>query len=147
MLHILRFCEINTYLENFGRYRRKNLSINKIFHNYEQECTTYSKNFSNILCAHALYPHITVPTRITSTTQTLIDNIFSNVFDKIITGGSIYFDLSDHLPIFVVIKQTEFPFNIKHKDQMKMKRKENVNTIRALNYDLSQDTWEDVLDK
>ena len=108
--------------------------------------TTHSENFSNVLCAHALYPHITVPTRITSTTQTLIDNIFSNVFDKVITGGSIYFDISDHLPIFIVIKQTDFPFNVKNNNEAKMKRKENVNTIRALNNDLSQETWEDVLD-
>jgi len=38
-------------------------------------------DFYNIISSNLLVPHITIPTRITSTSKTLIDNIFSNNLD------------------------------------------------------------------
>ena len=37
-------------------------------------------DFYNIISSNFLVPHITIPTRVTSTSKTLIDNIFSNNF-------------------------------------------------------------------
>ena len=59
-------------------------------------------DFYNILCTHFLVPHITLPTRITSGSATLIDNIFSNNLD--ISGavsGNLTVSISDHLPQFL----------------------------------------------
>ena len=55
--------------------------------------------FSNFLL-----PQIMKPTRITLTTTTVIDNIYSN---GILGGhsqlyGILYSDISDHLPIFIL---------------------------------------------
>lgn len=41
------------------------------------------------------------PSRITSTSATLIDNIFLNVIDKNINTGLAITDITDHLPVFV----------------------------------------------
>ena len=46
-----------------------------------------------------LYPLISIPTRITKTSKSLIDNIFVNSL-HFCQSGCVYSDLSDHLPIF-----------------------------------------------
>ena len=52
------------------------------------------------LTTYSFHPHINKPTRISDTSKTLIDNIFSNVCNKNANNGIIYYDISDHLPIF-----------------------------------------------
>ena len=47
-----------------------------------------------------LFPLITLPTRITSYTATIIDNIFTNDLENYSFSGLILSDISDHLPIF-----------------------------------------------
>ena len=60
--------------------------------------------FINSMYSMSLYPTITRPTRITTHSTTLIDNIFINIIDKKIVSGIIMNDATDHLPVFVVIK-------------------------------------------
>ena len=48
-------------------------------------------------------PLILQPTRITSHSSTLIDNIFSNVIDPDTIFGSLTVTISDHLPQFAII--------------------------------------------
>ena len=43
------------------------------------------------------------PTRITSHSNTLIDNVFSNVIDPDIISGHLTATISDHLPQFAII--------------------------------------------
>ena len=43
------------------------------------------------------------PTRITSYSNTLIDNIFSSVIDPSIISGNVTATISDHLPLFSII--------------------------------------------
>ena len=61
-------------------------------------------NFYNILNSHLFIPHITKPTRITSHSKTLIDNIFSNN-PQFTCGvsGNFTFSISDHLPQFLIM--------------------------------------------
>ena len=55
--------------------------------------------FMDILYGFYLEPLISSPTRITATSATLLDNIFTNV--NICThSGILISDVSDHLPIF-----------------------------------------------
>ena len=49
--------------------------------------------------SNLLLPHITSPTRITTKSSTLIDNIFSDLFDS----GNIVTALSEHHAQFLVI--------------------------------------------
>ncbi len=61
-------------------------------------------NYYDILTSHLFVPHITLPTRITSTSKTLIDNIFSNDPDFANgVSGNFTFSISDHLPQFLLM--------------------------------------------
>ena len=46
---------------------------------------------------------ITRPTRITSNTATLTDNIFTNNLNKFSVSRLMFCDISDHLPIFTLL--------------------------------------------
>ena len=48
----------------------------------------------------SLYPFINKPTHIIHGCHTIIDNIFTNVFNKDVSSGVIIDDTSDHFPIF-----------------------------------------------
>ena len=55
-------------------------------------------NFLDAMYSKLLFPNFSSPTRIRSTSATLIDNIFTNNFDNVFTSGNLVTTLSDHLP-------------------------------------------------
>ena len=59
--------------------------------------------FLDGLYSHLFFPLITLPSRITSHTATLIDNIFSShVEHSYLRSGLLITDISDHLPILSI---------------------------------------------
>lgn len=62
---------------------------------------TSHANFLDLLGAYQMLPSITLPTRITETSNTLIDNIFIPPSDSIIVSGNLTVSISDHLPQFL----------------------------------------------
>jgi hypothetical protein len=59
--------------------------------------------FANINFTHSLFPAINKPTRLTSNTATLIDNIFTSTsFMSNSRSGILLWDLSDHFPVFFI---------------------------------------------
>ena len=69
--------------------------------NYNEHNRT--NEFLDSLASNSFIPLILQPTRITSYSNTLIDNIFSNFFDPDITSGNLTPTISDHLPQFSII--------------------------------------------
>lgn len=61
-----------------------------------------TEDFINTVFSLGLYPQITRPSRITSHSATLIDNIFTNIIQNNTVSGLLIHDISDHLPIFTV---------------------------------------------
>ena len=59
-----------------------------------------TQEFIDSLFSHAFLPLISNPTRLTSYSATLIDNIFTNNLAPSVFSGIILNDLSDHLPVF-----------------------------------------------
>ena len=59
--------------------------------------------FLDSLASNLFICSILQTTRITSHSNTLIDNIFSNVIDPDIISGSLTATISDHLPQFAII--------------------------------------------
>ena len=53
--------------------------------------------------ANSFLPLITWPTRYTNTSVTSIDNIFCNRFCVDIISGILVADVSDHLPVFLML--------------------------------------------
>ena len=58
--------------------------------------------FLDCLHEHALVPLITKPTRFTSDSSTLIDNIFTNKLNNVMLSGILITDISDHLSFFFI---------------------------------------------
>jgi len=89
-------------------------------------------------------PLITLPTRITSHSATLIDHINISGLDKIlnkdISVGNLFIEIADHLPNFVVIKdRSRIADNERHKTRIFSNR--NILRFRA---QLEELNWEDV---
>ena len=67
--------------------------------------SVHINNFLEVMIAGSYLPKITLPTRVTSHSGTLIDNCFvklSSRYSKT-TAGIINYDISDHLPYFVTL--------------------------------------------
>ena len=63
-----------------------------------------TSNFVDTLLSHDQLPLISLPSRITASSSTLIDNIFTNKMQECYDSGLIYCFLSDHLPVFYISK-------------------------------------------
>ncbi len=61
-----------------------------------------TEEFVDVMFSMCLFPKITKPSRITSHSATLIDNIFTNILDNNTVSGLLLNDTCDHLPVFVV---------------------------------------------
>ena len=103
-----------------------------------------TKDFFDTLTSNLFVPHITLPTRITNRSQTLIDNIFSNnpEFENC-TSGNFTFSISDHLAQFLIVPSSENRppkvHNIKVRDTKNYSHEELVADI--INID-----WTEVLE-
>ena len=63
-----------------------------------------SNEHIDLLYSYGFFPCVTKPTRVSKTSSTLIDNIFTNNFSDISTTLSaiLYTDISDHFPILFI---------------------------------------------
>ena len=59
-----------------------------------------SSDYVNMLASNGFYPLINLPTRVTATSSTIIDHIFTNDHKHQILPGIIKADISDHYFIF-----------------------------------------------
>ena len=84
-----------------------------------------SNDFINSLSSYLFQPHILQPTRITSHSATLIDNIFLNSFNHFTISGNLLYDISDHLPNFLILNST---------NSYKCKEKQYKRDFSKLNY-------------
>ena len=66
--------------------------------------TTDISQFPEIILSHNFMPQITLPTRVTGRTATLIDNILIKSYKNKCTSGNTTTSISDHLPQFLIIE-------------------------------------------
>ena len=67
---------------------------------YESHIQT--REFLDKIYFGLLTPHITIPTRITPRSRTLINNIFTNTVDEPSVSGNLMCSISDHLGQFLI---------------------------------------------
>ena len=67
---------------------------------YEQHSLT--NEFLDSLASSMFLPYRIQPTRVTSNSKTIIDNIFSNIISTDIISGNLKATISDHLPQFLI---------------------------------------------
>ena len=87
----------NKYCVLFGHF---NLDLPK----FESHPST--ENFLNTLGSIYFQPQILQPTRITDHSATLIDDIFFNSLEHFSVSEDLCYDLSDHLPNFLIVSLT-----------------------------------------
>ena len=110
----------------------------------KSETITDTKDFFDTLTSNLFVPHITLPTRITNRSQTLIDNIFSNnpEFENC-TSGNFTFSISDHLAQFLIVPSSEN----KHPKVHNIKIRDNKNySHEELVADIINIDWIEVLE-
>jgi hypothetical protein len=93
--------------------------------------------FMNNLGTHFFQPHILQPTRITNHSGTLIDNIFCNFLEHFTISGNIVYDVTDHLPNFLIINKFScLTSNIKiyKRDYSKYNETDLINQVEAINW-------------
>ena len=99
------------------------------------------QHFMNILDSQSFYPTINKPTRITTDSATLIDNILTNDYLNH-TAGVLVADISDHLPVFLIID------NFRESVQANIKPKRRVfdkSSIENFIHDLNEIDWDCIM--
>ena len=100
---------------------------------------TEIETFFDSLTSNKFMPLITNPTRISKTSKTLIDNIFNNQFTSATTSGNLTVGISDHLPQFALIPDTNYiPLKLKNTKRI---RKYKQIDIDKFNQDLNSIDW------
>ena len=92
-------------LENISKEQKSvfllgDFNVNLLTYNGHNQ----TNEFLDFLASNSFIPLILQPTRITSHSNTLIDNIFSNVIYPDIISGHLTATISDHLPQFSIIR-------------------------------------------
>ena len=102
-----------------------------------------TNNFIDQLYSLGLHPLITRPTRITSHSNTLIDNIYTTDVTSCIQSGLIINDMTDHFPIFQI---TEYKHNNNITIIHRSRKLTNERNINALINDLVNADWKEIYD-
>ena len=101
-----------------------------------------TQEFIDLMYSDSLFPTITKPTRVTSHSATLIDNIFcNNILNEQALSGILYTDISDHNPISYIdhsLKKTS-------KDVYTTKRSYTPQNIARFKTNLENHNWSAVL--
>ena len=88
-----------------------------------------TEDFINTLGSFSFHPQILKPTRITHHSATLIDNIYFNSLEHQVISGNMLSDITDHLPIFLIINKLSASFNCSP-----MYKKNSLSLIKKLYY-------------
>ena len=125
-------------IENKQCYIMGDFNINML--NYDHHMETH--DYVDVMFSNCLIPQITKPIRITPTTATLIDNIYSNdilgEYNQL--QGILYSDISDNLPIFILTT-----LNKDKQDYVTMEtRKYTHHTIALFKSTIETTCWDDI---
>jgi hypothetical protein len=96
-----------------------------------------TEKYLDMLFDNSLIPIITKPTRITDHSSTLIDHIYTNLPISKLTPGILKVDISDHLPVFCIVKtQVDKSTNkIKFRDFRKFNKQRFLDDIKQISWD------------
>ncbi len=96
-----------------------------------------TENFTNRVLSLNIIAHITLPTRITDNTATLIDHIpvhhdYTNALDRLILDNFIN-NISDHLPNFILVDTESITYS-KHDDRPYIRLMSDGKTAKFKSY-------------
>ena len=142
--------DVSDFIDNFFKKVLQNITKSKkaciIAGDFNVDLIKFGNNshvdnFYNEISSFSFRPLILQPSRVTSNSSTLIDNIFINDLACFSTGGNITSSVSDHFTQFAQVDIFEKNYKAK---QVKFSRDwKNFNRER-FNYELSNLSWTDV---
>ena len=103
-----------------------------------------TNEFLDSLASNSFIPLILQPSRTTSHSNTLIDNIFSNIVDPDIISGNLTATISDHLPQFAIIPSM-FGSTASNKSNIHERDRNRFDWENVILDCFSIDYWEDLL--
>jgi hypothetical protein len=127
--------------ENKHSYISGDFNLDLLKYNYKNSVNNFLNTFYN----HSMYPLIDRPTRITSTSATLLDNIFTNVISHKIKSGIFVTSLTDHYPVYQITNSISSK-NARSQSLNYKSRLINANNIRKFYNHLSLIEWHFVTD-
>ena len=95
-------------------------------------------NFIDSLQSFSLIPSISLPTRITENSKTLIDNIFHTPSNLKTSSGNLLVGISDHLPQFLFLEKEHYKSNINQKfyrDWKSFNQEKFVSDFESINWE------------
>ena len=91
-------------LEKLAKEKKETILMEEFnINNKNRNSDRDTSSFIDTIYSNSLYPTINIPTRITSTSKTLIDNILYNNITKSIPAGNIVTSILDHLTQYIFI--------------------------------------------
>ena len=100
-----------------------------------------TSDFLDCMISNDLFPKITIPTRVTHTSATLIDHIYTNNKNPTTIAGTLKTDISDHFSNFIFYKWT--PIRIIPK--LVTYRNYSTEAIEKFKNALQETNWESIL--
>ena len=108
--------------------------------NYDYHAPT--NEFLNNMFSSGFRPLITSPIRLAEHSATLIDNISCNALTYKEISGILYADISDHLPIFVIL---DCKLKLLPKPKLVSYRHKSEQVFNNFHTFVENETWDDVL--
>ena len=116
------------------------LNIDLINYNKSYETSRYL----DVLHDKGLIPGITLPTRITKNSSTLIDHISFKNIESFVCSGVLNFSLADHLPTFIMRKLNKIKEKVE--DPIWFRDMSKINTDRVLDI-IRKKNWSYILNE
>ena len=108
---------------------------------YEKHSIT--NNYLDNIFSHCFLPFINRPTRITAHSASLIDNILTNNLPINTKSGILFTDISDHLPVFMVLPESDEETTNQNKTNL-VRRLINAKTKEKFKNQLSSHSWDSI---
>ncbi len=124
--------------ENKHCYVSGDFNLDILKYDTESKINNFLTNFYD----HNMFPLIDRPTRISTHSATILDNIFTNVFDKKIKSGVCVSDITDHYPIFQITNSISVKYNF-HKSVRS--RSFSQSNIRSFVNQVQLTNWDSIL--
>ena len=134
--------ELRPFIQKLNKHSKNDIYIAGDFNFDLLNASSHnaSSDFFDMMTSNFVMPSIIIPTKINRSTDTLIDNIFTNQINPDMISGNLSASISDHLPSFLIIpkhNQNHLPkkHNIFKRDTKNFNRENFLLDLLSINWD------------